>query len=90
MVRRGSQNSVPGWGEWTCAVTEGGEVVVQNEWGVAVSQPVGSGCTYEMYEEETKLAGSNGYQGFAFACCLGSAPFDVDLPNREPPPPLLY
>jgi hypothetical protein len=46
--------------------------------------------TYEMHEEETKLAAHNGYDGFTVGCCLGTAPFHADSPNREPPPPLLY
>lgn len=73
--------------QWACGLTDAGEVFVLNNRHVAVSQPVSSGCSYEMTYEETKLAGSNGYQGFVFGCCLGAEPFEPSSPNVEPLPP---
>lgn len=78
--------SVP-YGTWSCARTDDGEVYVVNEWEVAVSQPVASGCTYEMQYWEVKAAGANAYEGFVFACCIGAEPFDPASPNVEPLPP---
>lgn len=78
--------SVP-HGTWSCARTDNGEVYVVNEWEVAVSQPVASGCSYEMQYWEVKATGRNAYEGFVFACCIGAQPFDPASPNLEPLPP---
>lgn len=78
--------SVP-YGTWSCARTDNGEVYVVNEWEIAVSQPVATGCSYEMQYWEVKAAGRNAYEGFVFACCIGAEPFDSASPNIEPLPP---
>lgn len=77
------------WGEYGCGRTANGEVFVQNEAGVAVSQPVSIGCSYELQERETKLSGFNGYEGFVVGCCLGAEPFTENTPNLEPWPSAL-
>lgn len=75
------------FGEWSCARTTLGEVFVVNEWGLPTSQPVASGCSYEMQYWEAKTAGMNGYEGFVFGCCLDTEPFNPTSPNIEPLPP---
>lgn len=75
------------WGDYGCGRTANGEVFVQNDAGVAVSQPVSVGCSYELQYRETKVSGMNGYEGFVVACCLGAEPFTEGTPNLEPWPP---